>query len=153
MLDHKWCKPSQTYSIISVRSGSEECTKCGQSLVVFVLSSLFTKSNPVCLFSISPPVHHTFVFRLSGLSSTCHLASEVSFLYKHRIKMLQRGVESWDVSLGADICASYFSTRYFTSNQRVFLCLFSFFSCSLSSPHNGKGRTAETQDYSFMFAL
>lgn len=47
-----------------------------------------------------------------------------SILHKHRIKALQQGVESWDASPGTDICASYFSTSYFTSNQRALLCLF-----------------------------
>lgn len=52
------------------------------------------------------------------------LASELSILHKHRIKALQQGVESWDASSGTDIGASYFSTSYFTSNQRALACLF-----------------------------
>lgn len=63
-------------------------------------------------FSISPPVLHAF------------FSNFLSILHKRRIKAQQQGVESWNVSPGTDICASYFSASYFTSNQRALLCFF-----------------------------
>lgn len=67
-------------------------------------------------------------------------------LFKHQIKAVRRGVGGPDALPALAILMQPFSLQ---TKQHFF-----FFLCGgLSSSHNGGGRTAKTQDFSFMCVL
>lgn len=116
-------------SIISLRRNVAQ--NVVRALLFFVLP------GPFCFFFLqSQTLHCYFFFSISHLFYTLLSSNYLGWaqagvqlpsspiFHKHRIKALQRGVESWDASLGADICVSYFSTSSFTSNQRALPRLF-----------------------------
>lgn len=77
------------------------------------------------------PACSRFCFQ-TQMSSSWQLASELSILYffkkgsRHYSEVLKAEASRW-----THICASYFRTSYFTSNQRALLCIFCFLSLVL----------------------
>lgn len=154
MVDHKRCQRSQMYIIISARNGLKECAaaRSGQRPLVFVSSGLFWLFPISRLFSLLFSNSDELELAVSFWALNLYFLKKGS---RHYSEVLKAEASRW-----AHICASYFRTSYFTSNQRALLCIFCFLSlvlffsyCSLSSCHNGRETTAEMQDFSFMLAL
>jgi len=136
---HKWCERGQMYSIISWRNESKGCAAAHDAVKAWSLVSRLA-STPVWFFHF-PPVLRAFALTISRMTLI-----PLSVLHKHSIKALRRGVGR----LRRRYSSELFKSGLFDfkpKNTSLTAC------CSLSSSHNGSGRTAETQDRSFIFTL